>query len=94
MHVESVADLVHPNGVLHLCHISTDEIRQRGHLLLPRAMDFPHHQEEEEDEEVGVEVEEEEEEAGSWVKMKPLLLVLCCVVLCCVFLCCQRECFS
>ena len=51
-------------------------------------MDFPHHQEEEEEEdedEAGAEVEvEEEEEAGSWVKMKLSLLVLCCVVLCCV----------
>ena len=84
------------NGVIHLCPILTDEIRQWGHLLLPRAMDFPHHQEEEEEdeEEVGAEVEEEEEEeAGSWVKTKLSLLLLCCVVLCCVFLCCQRECF-
>ena len=47
-------------------------------------MDFPHHQEEEEEDDEKAVVEVVEEEAGSWVKMKLSLLVLCCVVCFCV----------
>ena len=68
-----------PNGTQHLCPVSTDEIRQRGCLLLPQAVYFPHHMEEEEEDEVEVVEEEEEEEAGSWGKTKLRLVgfVLC-----------------